>query len=92
MLVLRFSAKMKKDVRRMEKRGKDMSLLREALDLLVQDVTLPSKYRDHALSGRLTGQRECHLEPDWLLMYKIDHGELILTAMATGTHADLFGL
>ena len=62
-----------------------------AIDALLAGETLPEKMRDHELAGSYYGHRECHIEPDWLLIYRIDHGELILTAVRTGTHSDLFG-
>ena len=60
------------------------------LDLLASGNPLPENYKDHQLSGSLKDFRECHIEPDWLLMYQVFEGELILSATATGTHADLF--
>ena len=74
----------------MKKRGKDMSKLVVVLDLLASGNPLPENYKDNQLSGSLKDFRECHIEPDWLLMYQIFEGELILSATATGTHADLF--
>jgi mRNA interferase YafQ len=91
MLTLAFSRKMKRDARLMEKRGKDMSKLGAALSLLVYGHPLPPKYRDHSLKGNLRGFRECHIEPDWLLVYQVIEDELILLATATGSHSDLFG-
>ena len=81
---------MKHDTRLMKKRGKDMSKLVVVLDLLASGNPLPENYKDHQLSGSLKDFRECHIEPDWLLMYQVFEGELILSATATGTHADLF--
>jgi mRNA interferase YafQ len=60
------------------------------IDTLLAEKTLGSKYKDHALSGDYAGFRECHILPDWLLIYHVDHKILILTASRTGTHADLF--
>lgn len=74
----------------MKKRGKDMSKLENVLDLLAEGKQLSAKFRDHALTGNLAGLRECHIEPDWLLIYKIEKIELVLYATATGTHSDLF--
>ena len=82
---------MKKDAKLMQKRGKDMAKLVTVLDLLASGVPLPPKYKDHQLTGNLHDFRECHIEPDWLLMYQIFDNELILSATATGSHADLFG-
>ena len=87
-----FTTKMKKDVKRMKKRGKDISLLTSVLSVLASGNILPPQNRDHQLSGNLEDFRECHIEPDWLLVYRIEKDKLILTATETGTHADLFGL
>jgi mRNA interferase YafQ len=82
---------MKRDASRMEKRGKDMSKLDVVLRLLVSCQPLSPKYRDHQLKGSLRDFRECHIEPDWLLVYQVVKDELILLATATGSHSDLFG-
>lgn len=82
---------MKHDAKLMRKRGKNMNKLVEVLNLLANAEPLPEKYKDHQLTGSLKDFRECHIEPDWLLLYQIFKGELILSATATGTHADLFG-
>ena len=81
---------MKKDAKLMQKRGKDMTKLVTVLDLLASGKELSPKYKDHQLTGNLHDFRECHIEPDWLLMYQIFENELILSATATGTHSDLF--
>ena len=90
MLDLYFSAKFKKDYKKMVKRGCNPALLEEVVELLRQQIPLPPKNRDHELSDNYTGYRECHLSPDWLLVYKVDKGELILVLARTGTHSDLF--
>lgn len=82
---------MKKDVKRAIKRGKNLSKLAYVLDLLQIGDPLPENYKDHALSGDLKDFRECHIESDWLLIYQIFEDTLILSATATGSHADLFG-
>jgi mRNA interferase YafQ len=84
---------MKRDVRRMQKRGKNTEKLDMTLKLLVTQEPMPSNYRDHRLSGNLKDFRECHVggEGDWLMMYQIFEDKLILSASGTGTHADLFG-
>lgn len=87
-----FSSKMKKHYKRMKKRGKDMSKLHEVISMLAERTPLPARMRDHALVGTYAGQRECHIEPDWLLVYRIVEDQLILTATDTGTHADLYGM
>ena len=81
----------RKDVERVGRRGKDLSKLREAIDLLSAGQPLPAKYRDRALLGDLKGFRDCHLEPDWLLIYAISDDDRSLTLVRTGSHADLFG-
>ncbi len=91
MYQIQYTARMKKDVKRMKKRGKDMAKLVTVLSLLASGNGLPVEYRDHQLSGRLSDFRECHIEPDWLLMYQIFDDVLIITATGTGTHSDLFG-
>ena len=74
----------------MKKRGKDMNKLVEVLNLLASGDTMPEKFKDHQLIGNLKDFRECHIEPDWLLIYRIEDNELTLYATATGSHADLF--
>ena len=86
-----YTNRMKRDVRRAAKRGKDLSKLIDVLELLQKGEPMPEQYHDHQLSGKLNDFRECHVEPDWLLMYQIFEGELILSATATGSHSDLFG-
>ena len=78
----------RRDARRTQKRGKDMSKLREVLTLLIAAEPLPPRLKDHPLTGEWSGYRDCHIEPDWLLLYKIDGDDLILAR--TGAHADLF--
>ena len=85
-----FSSRFKKDLRRAEKRGKDLSLIEEAIDRLAKGETLPPEYRDHPLKGKYVGYRECHIEDDWLLVYKIEKTYLVLLLSRTGTHQDLF--
>jgi mRNA interferase YafQ len=71
-----------------EKRGKDMAKLRELIELLAAGSPLPARYKDHSLGGEWRHFRDCHIEPDWLLIYKIDGDDLYL--VRTGTHSDLF--
>lgn len=78
----------RRDTRRAQKRGKDMSRLREILTLLIEDKPLPPRFKDHPLTGDWRGYRDLHIEPDWLLLYKIDGNDLILAR--TGSHSDLF--
>ena len=82
---------MKHDVKVMKKRGKDLNKLIAVLDKLSKGEPLPLHNRDHQLGGALSDFRECHIEPDWLLMYQIFNDELILSATASGSHSDLFG-
>ena len=86
-----YTNRMKKDVRLMKKRGKDIGKLVNILALLAGGDPLPAQYKDHALTSNLQDFRECHIEPDWLLLYQIYENILILSATATGSHADLFG-
>lgn len=80
----------KRDYKRMKKRGLNMAELQIVLDKLCADKPLEERHRDHALVGRYAGFRECHIRPDWLLVYAIDKDRLILVASRTGTHSDLF--
>ena len=73
-----------------EKRGFDLSLLHEPITLLSLGKPLPPKYRDHQLKGRLSAFRECHIQGDWLLVYRIVKDKLILSLHSTGTHSDIF--
>ncbi|MBR6422395.1 type II toxin-antitoxin system YafQ family toxin [bacterium] len=86
-----YTSRMKRDAKLMQKRGKDMSKLVHILNLLSTGVQLPDENRDHQLTGNLKDFRECHIENDWLLMYRIIEDKLVLSATATGTHSDLFG-
>ena len=74
----------------MKKRGLDMSALDDVVDTLRQGKPLDEKHHDHALTGNFVGFRECHIKPDWLLIYLIDNEELELLLFRTGTHSDLF--
>ncbi len=90
MLTINYSARFRKDYKVVKKRGYNTALLAEVLDILCEEQPLPPKYRDHALTGNFTGHRECHITPDWLLIYKIEADELLLSLTRTGTHSDLF--
>ena len=79
-----------KDLKRIQKRGYDISCLTAVIKLLAAGETLPEVYRDHSLSGNYADCRECHITPDWLLIYEIDGQDLILYLTRTGTHSDLF--
>lgn len=80
----------KKDLKAIKKRGYNLDLLKDVVDMLCDGMTLPEKYNDHNLIGSYKGCRECHITPDWLLIYEISEGELILYLTRTGTHSDLF--
>ena len=92
MYAINFTNRMKHDVKLMKKRGKDIGKLESVLDTLAKGENLPESNRDHQLSGNLKDFRECHIEPDWLLLYHIEGNTLTLSATATGTHADIFGM
>ncbi|MCD8105229.1 MAG: type II toxin-antitoxin system YafQ family toxin [Lachnospiraceae bacterium] len=89
MIDVRYSTKFKKDMKTCQKRGYDMALIKAAISTLRVPAPLPDKNRDHALTGNYIGFHECHLLPDWLLVYQYNEQELYL--YRTGTHADLFG-
>jgi mRNA interferase YafQ len=78
----------RRDLKRCEKRGKPMEKMRQVILLLLSGEPLPVRYRDHALSGDWIGHRDCHVDPDWLLIYKVDSESLYL--VRTGSHSDLF--
>ncbi len=80
----------KKDLKTIKKRGYDLSLLNDVVETLASGQTLAEKYKDHNLIGNYKGCRECHITPDWLLIYEISDNELILYLTRTGTHSDLF--
>ncbi len=82
------TSQFKKDVKRMGKRGKKISTFKEITRKLASGETLETRYRDHLLVGQYKGTRECHIEPDWLLIYEAAEAELVL--IRTGTHADIF--
>lgn len=84
------TSQFKRDYKRMKKRGLNMAELQIVLDKLCADKPLEERHRDHALVGRYAGFRECHIRPDWLLVYAINKDRIILVASRTGTHSDLF--
>lgn len=75
-----------------KKRGSDLKLLDKVITMLQNDIPLEEKYRDHELKGKYQEFRECHIQPDWLLIYLKENDVLTLTLVDTGTHADLFNL
>ena len=84
------STKFKRDLKLAIKRGYDMSLMNEVIEILANGNVLPERFYDHALNGNFIGCRECHITPDWLLIYELSNNELILYLTRTGTHSDLF--
>lgn len=84
------TSRFKKELKAVRKRGYDLSLMEEVVDTLAAGEQLPAKYRDHLLTGNFAGCRECHITPDWLLIYEIAEDELILYLTRTGSHSDLF--
>ncbi len=90
MFTVKPTTKFQKDVKRAQQRGYDLNLLTAVIKQLAAGKPLPAKNRDHALSGDYAGCRECHIAPDWLLIYEIDGQDLFLYLTRTGTHSDLF--
>ena len=82
--------KFEKQLKLCLKRGYDMSLLKNVMQILAEKGTLPSQYKPHRLSGNYLGCWECHIKPDWLLVWKQNNEELVLLFTITGTHSDLF--
>ena len=85
---IRQTSQFKKDVKKQKKRGKDLDKLKTVIELLLSGNSLPPQYNDHPLGGEWKKHRDCHIEPDWLLLYRIDGDTLFLER--TGTHSDLF--
>lgn len=90
MLEIVSSNRFEKDLRLAKKRGYNLAHLQTVVDCLANEEKLPEKYRDHELSGEYKNFRECHIEPDWLLIYRTNKTELMLFLFRTGTHSDLF--
>ena len=89
--IVKPTTQFKKDFKLAMKRSMKIELLEEVIAMLAMGETLPDKHKDHALTGNWVGHRECHILPDWLLIYRIDDEVLVLTLARTGTHSDLFG-
>ena len=87
---VRRTKKFRKELKKMLRRGADLDKLETVVNILAAGETLPPQYRDHALTGDLEGTRDCHITPDWLLLYRIENDVLVLTLTRTGSHADLF--
>jgi mRNA interferase YafQ len=92
MLKPRYTGQFNKDIKRIKKSGKkDMEKLKAVMRKLTEGNPLESRYHDHALTGNLKGHRDCHIEPDWLLIYQLDREAQEVIFVRTGSHADLFG-
>lgn len=89
--VVKPTTQFKKDYKLAMKRGLQIGLLEDVITALAMGTSLPEKNKDHALTGNWAGHRECHILPDWLLVYRIENDVLVLTLSRTGTHNDLFG-
>jgi len=90
MYTIKFTGEFKRQMKMCERRGYDMELLREAIRILATEGKLPEKYLPHQLHGDRRGQWECHIQPNWLLVWQQHNRELVLVMLNTGTHADLF--
>ena len=90
MYTVKFTSAFKKNYKLMKKRGMDISLLDDVIEELRRGKELDGKYKDHVLKGEYAGFQECHVKPDWLLIYLIENNILTLTLVNTGSHADLF--
>ena len=90
MLNVFLTAKFKKDLDRAKRRGYNITLLEDVVDMLAKGQKLDARYKDHALQGKYAGCRECYITPDWLLIYKIIKNEVVLLLSRTGTHSDVF--
>ena len=87
---LQFTSQFKKDLKLAKKQNKDLGKLFEVIDILANGETLDAKYKDHSLTGNYRGTRECHVEPDWLLVYEIRGDVLVLMLYRLGSHSELF--
>jgi len=87
---VKFTAQFKKDLKLAKKQNKNLDKLFEIVDQLASDLPLEPKYRDHGLTGNYISYRECHAEPDWLLVYKKDANVLVLLLYRMGSHSELF--
>lgn len=87
---IKFTSRFKKDLKQAKKQGKDIEKLFDVIEKIAKDETLDEKYRDHLLVGNYKGTRECHIEPDFLLIYEKIEEVLVLSLVRTGSHSDLF--
>jgi len=90
MLGFEATTQFRKDYKRIEKRKYDLSMMDEVVQTLLDEKPLDQKYHDHALVGNYAGHRECHIQPDWLFIYRVGRDRLILVATRTGTHSDFY--
>lgn len=88
--IVKLTTQFKKDYKLAMKRGLNIKLLDDVITTLAMGHSLPDQNKDHALTGNWIGHRECHILPDWLLVYRIENDVLVLTLSRTGTHSDLF--
>lgn len=88
MKVIFQTSQFKRDFKRIKKRGKDLDKLKEVVSAIAKSEAMEERHRDHALSGKWSGSRDCHIEPDWILIYRVDGESLFLER--TGSHSDLF--
>ena len=84
------TSKFQKDLKKISKRGYDLSLLKNVINILAREEELPAKYKDHPLKGNFVNCRECHITPDWLLIYEKTEDKLYLYLTRTETHSDLY--
>jgi mRNA interferase YafQ len=85
------TSQFKSDIKKVKKKGKNLDILKEVISLLLKAEYLPKKYKDHELKGNKKGIRYCHVEPDWLLLYKVETENNVLILIRTGSHSELFG-
>lgn len=88
-LKIRQATRFRRDIKRLQRQNANLSRLQTIIKQLADELPLEARYRDHQLTGNWRGFRECHIQPDWLLIYRVEDGELQLAR--TGTHSDLFG-
>ena len=90
MMEIRYHNKFKKDLKTLKKRKKNLELLKEVITMLAEEKVLPEKYREHDLIGEFNGYKDCHIQNDWVLIYKIDKTISLISLYRTGTHSDIF--
>ena len=90
MMEIKTTSKFRKDLKQAKRKGLNIALLQKVIDDLATGKKLDERHHDHALTGKWSSFRECHIQPDWLLIYNISGDTLILTLVRTGSHSDLF--